>query len=114
MQVRAGSLVLDPFCGSCSLLLPAATLGARTWGADIAGPAVAASVLQRTGGGAVGKGAPAHGNGQHGRVELEKLCDASQDSLEDLYEDFRRLSLLAPKLAMADIGDEQSPIRQSE
>ncbi|CAN0544464.1 unnamed protein product, partial [Ectocarpus sp. 8 AP-2014] len=33
-KVRPGSRVLDPFCGSCSLLLPAAHMGAKTWGSD--------------------------------------------------------------------------------
>ena len=34
-RVRPGSLVLDPFCGSGSLLLTAASLGASVVGADI-------------------------------------------------------------------------------
>ena len=32
---RAGSLVLDPFCGSASLLIAAAHFGAYTLGSDI-------------------------------------------------------------------------------
>ncbi|CAN0116693.1 unnamed protein product [Ectocarpus fasciculatus] len=43
-KVRSSSRVLDPFCGSCSLLLPAAHMGAQTWGSDVRGPATASEV----------------------------------------------------------------------
>jgi len=35
LQVRRGGLVLDPFVGTGSILIPAAHLGAHTIGADI-------------------------------------------------------------------------------
>ena len=35
VQVRRGSLVFDPFAGTGSILVAAASLGARTLGADI-------------------------------------------------------------------------------
>lgn len=131
MQVQSRSRVLDPFCGSCSLLLPAAKLGASTWGADVAGPAVAASVL-RGHGGMSGK-APAYSNSSEAAAfrlisasneqggeagicvrESNELRDARVDTenLQGLYEDFERLGLVRPELVIGDVADEESAVRR--
>ena len=44
-QLKAGGLVLDPYCGGGSLLLAAAHIGAVVVGADIALPDVSPSLL---------------------------------------------------------------------
>ncbi|CAM9189473.1 unnamed protein product [Discosporangium mesarthrocarpum] len=113
-KVRQGSLVLDPFCGSCSLLLPAAYLGARTVGSDISGPAAAASKQD---------GKPVVDSGELGSAAqvmsrengVGDVSDAEAKELELLHSDFESLGLALPELVMADIGDNTgtSPIRRS-
>lgn len=34
-KIRAGNLVLDPFCGTCSILISATALGAYCVGGDL-------------------------------------------------------------------------------
>ena len=88
-QVRPGSRVLDPFCGSLSLLLPAAFMGAVTWGSDVAGPVAAASCV-------------------------ETAEPSLREGLEGINRDFESLGLRPPTLAMADVADAESPFRRSK
>lgn len=114
-------------------------MGARTWGADIAGPAVAASALRTastvgdrhvekgacgprgkggTNGGAweIGKGQETGGGewspGGNGRKT--SATEADWESLKSLHEDFQRLGLGEPELVMADITDAESSLRRPE
>lgn len=99
-KVRAGSRVLDPFCGSCSLLLPAAHMGAQTWGSDVSGPATASEEAGTLVGGDTG----ADGG----------LRQADLEGLEQIYQDFHALGVVAPTLVAADVGDDESPVRRPE
>ncbi|CAM9695881.1 unnamed protein product, partial [Ectocarpus sp. 13 AM-2016] len=99
-KVRPGSRVLDPFCGSCSLLLPAAHMGAKTWGSDVSGPATASEDA----GALVGGDTDAEGG----------VREADREDLEQIYQDFQALGVAAPTLVGADVGDEESPVRRPE
>ncbi|CAM9394937.1 unnamed protein product, partial [Hapterophycus canaliculatus] len=102
-KVRPGSLVLDPFCGSCSLLLPAANMGAKTWGSDVRGPATAAS----------GETLKCLGIETAGRGRAEVPLQADRDDLEKIHRDYRELGLVPPTLGAADVRDEKSFIRKA-
>ncbi|CAM9997330.1 unnamed protein product [Ectocarpus fasciculatus] len=99
-KVRSGSRVLDPFCGSCSLLLPAAHMGARTWGSDVSGPATASEETGALVGGDTG--------GDAG------VLQADREGLEQMNQDFQALGVVAPTLVAADVGDEESPVWRTE
>ncbi|CAN0422003.1 unnamed protein product [Ectocarpus fasciculatus] len=98
--VRSGSRVLDPFCGSCSLLLPAAHIGAQTWGRDVSGPPTASEETGALVGGDTG------GDGG--------VRQADRDGLEQMNQDFQALGVVAPTLVAEDVGDEESPVRRPE
>lgn len=106
-------------------------MGARTWGGDIAGPAVAASVVEdvskiahrsaEAGAGVCyGKNGTGHGESP-GKMWTRKEDDeiptetgSDRESLEAVYDDFRKLRLREPHLVMADIADAESSLRRPE
>eukprot|EP00752_Nemacystus_decipiens_P005917 g5347.t1 len=111
-KVRPGSRVLDPFCGSCSLLLPAANMGAEIFGSDVSGPATAADPLDRLG--VANQGAMRQGGqkGEHRGGAGDALLQTDREDLEKLFRDFGALGLAPPTLLAADVGDETSRVRR--
>lgn len=106
-------------------------MGAITWGADIAGPAVAASVVEDASDishrhAEARASAYNGGNGTHGRESAGELwarteqnevpteTGSDRESLEAVYGDFRKLKLREPHLVMADIADAESSLRRPE
>ncbi|CAM9132315.1 unnamed protein product [Choristocarpus tenellus] len=113
-RVQPGSLVYDPFCGSCSLLLPAAYMGALTVGSDIAGPASVTSVsseMRMLKGPDLSRHEPTSVPGDLLGVDAkQKGVNRDTHDLWAIHRDFRRLDLVAPRLMKADIADKDSPL----
>lgn len=114
-------------------------MGARTWGADIAGPAVAVSALRAASSGGdrhvdagacdlrgedgTDGGTVEIGGGQEkfgsewspgGKGQAMSVTEVDLESLRNLQEDFQRLGLGEPELVMADITDAKSSVRRPE
>mmetsp|Transcript_11129 Transcript_11129/g.17598 ORF Transcript_11129/g.17598 Transcript_11129/m.17598 type:complete len:545 (-) Transcript_11129:119-1753(-) len=90
-QIVPGSSVLDPFCGSCSLLLAAAALGAEsTTGLDID-----ANVLE----------------GRRSSRQRDSDCDEDGEELS-IEENFKELGLKPPRIHVGSAFDESLSIGQ--
>lgn len=95
-------------------------MGARTWGADVAGPASVASTLGST---ALATGAPStydataqsreREGGGDGSDKTEAML-ADRKGLKGIYRDFRALGLTCPELVKGDVADTDSRVRQPE
>ncbi|CAM9113092.1 unnamed protein product [Scytosiphon promiscuus] len=102
-KVRPESKVLDPFCGSCSLLLPAASMGAKTWGSDVRGPATAA----------VWDNADCLEMGTVRGVTNKIPLQPDRKDLGKIYRDYEALGLAPPTLGAADVRDQKSFVRKA-
>eukprot|EP00903_Cladosiphon_okamuranus_P011379 g10724.t2 len=111
-KVRPGSRVLDPFCGLCSLLLPAANMGAETFGSDVSGPATAADRLHAPDHATQATAVRGRQEGEQDGGAADSLPQAGREDLENLLRDFGALGLAPPTLVAADVGDERSRIRR--
>lgn len=89
-------------------------MGAKTWGADVSGPAtvVAAAALDEEAYIAVGEGR--HDDMERRESGRWQALQADQEGLEGICKDFGALGLTPPTLVAADVADEESLVRRSQ
>lgn len=86
-------------------------MGAETWGADVAGPAAAACDVET----AAITSRHAQNEGESGtNGGTTQTLESDRQRLEGVCADFGALGLAPPKLAKADVADEESRVRRPE